>query len=287
MKHLLNNMSEEEKNSIREQHAGGMKVMIENFSKLVNSKLGDSKPLVSEQNINPIVKGFIGEQQSYGDKLRVVTDPNETGLWRQIKKDDILYLDKKNRKESDGLIYGYVLNVWDDGTGEKRATIEMYNDAGWNGEITAPLNDKNHGDFGEYKIIQNWRAKWDRRPESKGTMPPPPPIKKPKPPSVTPPPVTTPEKNKFNGKTVNLFSNPQETMFDFQVKITNERVVENKVYFGIEKYPDRALVFDCTGKLYLSGNQEKQYYNKKFIDSLKTNFCSAKVGTPPKSDFAP
>ena len=49
MKHILNNLSEEEKNSIREQHTGGMKVMTENFSKLINSKLGDSKPLVSEK----------------------------------------------------------------------------------------------------------------------------------------------------------------------------------------------------------------------------------------------
>jgi hypothetical protein len=49
MKHILNDMSEQEKNSIREQHSGGMKVMTENFSKLINSKLGDSKPLVSEQ----------------------------------------------------------------------------------------------------------------------------------------------------------------------------------------------------------------------------------------------
>ena len=49
MKHILNNISEEEKNAIREQHTGGMKVMTENFSKLTNSKLGDSKPLVSEQ----------------------------------------------------------------------------------------------------------------------------------------------------------------------------------------------------------------------------------------------
>jgi hypothetical protein len=49
MKHILNNLSKEEKNAIREQHTGGMKVMTENFSKLVNSKLGDSKPLVNEQ----------------------------------------------------------------------------------------------------------------------------------------------------------------------------------------------------------------------------------------------
>ena len=50
MKHLLNNLSSEEKNSIREQHAGGMKVMTENFSKLINAKSGDVKPLVSEQD---------------------------------------------------------------------------------------------------------------------------------------------------------------------------------------------------------------------------------------------
>jgi len=49
MKHILNNLSEEEKNSIREQNTGGMKVMTENFSKLLNSKLGDAKPLVEDE----------------------------------------------------------------------------------------------------------------------------------------------------------------------------------------------------------------------------------------------
>ena len=49
MKHILNDLTEQEKNSIREQHTGGMKVMTESFSKLLNSKLGDSKPLVSEE----------------------------------------------------------------------------------------------------------------------------------------------------------------------------------------------------------------------------------------------
>ena len=48
MKHILNDLSNEEKNSIREQHTGGMKVMTENFSKLLNSKLGDSKPIVEQ-----------------------------------------------------------------------------------------------------------------------------------------------------------------------------------------------------------------------------------------------
>ena len=49
MKHILNNLSNEEKNSIREQHTGGMKVVTENFHKLLNSKLGDSKPFVIEE----------------------------------------------------------------------------------------------------------------------------------------------------------------------------------------------------------------------------------------------
>jgi hypothetical protein len=41
-------MSEEEKNTIREQHTGGMKVITENFYKLLNSKLGDVKPLTEQ-----------------------------------------------------------------------------------------------------------------------------------------------------------------------------------------------------------------------------------------------
>ena len=49
MKHILNDLSEQEKNSIREQHTGGMKVMTESFSKLINSKLGDVKLVVKEQ----------------------------------------------------------------------------------------------------------------------------------------------------------------------------------------------------------------------------------------------
>jgi hypothetical protein len=56
MKHILNNLTEEEKNSIREQHTGGMKVMTENFNKLLNSKLGDSKPLVNEEVKKPKTK---------------------------------------------------------------------------------------------------------------------------------------------------------------------------------------------------------------------------------------
>jgi hypothetical protein len=61
MKHLLNNLTEQEKNSIREQHTGGMKVMTENFTKLTNSKLGDSKPLVFEEEKDNKAADFISD----------------------------------------------------------------------------------------------------------------------------------------------------------------------------------------------------------------------------------
>ena len=48
MKHLLNDMSQEEMNSIREQHTGGKKITLENFSNMVNKKLGEVPTLISE-----------------------------------------------------------------------------------------------------------------------------------------------------------------------------------------------------------------------------------------------
>jgi hypothetical protein len=57
MKHILNNLSNEEKNSIREQHTGGMRVVTENFHKLLGSKLGDVRPLVSEQILPGLSSG--------------------------------------------------------------------------------------------------------------------------------------------------------------------------------------------------------------------------------------
>lgn len=61
MKHLLNDLSNEEKNNIREQHAtreqhtDGLTVMSETFRRLSNAKLGDSKPLINEQTNMPPV----------------------------------------------------------------------------------------------------------------------------------------------------------------------------------------------------------------------------------------
>ena len=65
MKHILNDLTEQEKNAIREQHTGGMKVITENFSKLTNSKLGDSKPFVNEQ-VKPVAQtGYVRNPRGY------------------------------------------------------------------------------------------------------------------------------------------------------------------------------------------------------------------------------
>jgi len=48
MKHLLNNISEEEKNRIREQHTGGMRIATDKFKKLVETKQGDVKLYLNE-----------------------------------------------------------------------------------------------------------------------------------------------------------------------------------------------------------------------------------------------
>ena len=69
-------MSEEEKNSIREQHSGGMNLMIENFKSLINSKSGDVKPLlIREEEESSTVNSNLEME------LRKVLN--------QIKKDDL------------------------------------------------------------------------------------------------------------------------------------------------------------------------------------------------------
>ena len=49
MKHILNEMSEEERNSIRSQHTGTLQVQTGKFKQLVENKLGNAKPLINEQ----------------------------------------------------------------------------------------------------------------------------------------------------------------------------------------------------------------------------------------------
>ncbi len=48
MKHLLNDISQEDKNSILEQHVGGIRIDSDNFSKLLNKKRGNVNTFISE-----------------------------------------------------------------------------------------------------------------------------------------------------------------------------------------------------------------------------------------------
>jgi hypothetical protein len=52
MKHLLNDMSSEEKNSILEQHTGGKQIDTTRFKSLLESTLGNAKPLVNEEEMD-------------------------------------------------------------------------------------------------------------------------------------------------------------------------------------------------------------------------------------------
>jgi ethanolamine utilization protein EutA (predicted chaperonin) len=71
MKHILNDLTEQEKNSIREQHTGGMKVMNENFSKLINSKLGDVKVVIEQETPFKPMPG-IPKEKSDGGKSELI-----------------------------------------------------------------------------------------------------------------------------------------------------------------------------------------------------------------------
>jgi len=92
MKHLLNNISEEEKNSILEQHKGGMKIFNENFNKMVNKKLGqvdlyeqsEKTPSTSTENtrkLSDIDQGIFGSSDNVEREARTIVDGDK----RKIK----------------------------------------------------------------------------------------------------------------------------------------------------------------------------------------------------------
>ena len=80
MKHILNNISEEEKNAIREQHTGGMKLNTEKFKKLLETKQGDAKPFVSEQ-----MQDRMQTAPSSSTTPKVIKDKVQTSPSSQVK----------------------------------------------------------------------------------------------------------------------------------------------------------------------------------------------------------
>jgi hypothetical protein len=126
MKHILNNLSEEEKNSIREQHTGGMKVMTENFSKLLNSKLGDAKPFINEQSAvanasKSALPSFKAEAVVEGDMMMEFP---VVGLKVSKGKYSMEIFDKTNNKNL--VVYNFNGPIYDAKTKEKVYTDSFF-----------------------------------------------------------------------------------------------------------------------------------------------------------------
>lgn len=87
MKHLLNDMSQDEMNAIRGQHTGGKKITVENFSNMVNKKLGEVPTLLSESESTIVgTQGFEIEEQGIGSKLRAAVSGNKEGRDQRKKE---------------------------------------------------------------------------------------------------------------------------------------------------------------------------------------------------------
>jgi len=91
MKHLLNNLSEEEKNSIRGQHTGGMQVSNSRFNSLLENKLGNSKPLVEQ----------FDDEDDYDFEDELEGDENEPYIDLTDKEDDDIHLIHRNMSSDD------------------------------------------------------------------------------------------------------------------------------------------------------------------------------------------
>jgi hypothetical protein len=96
MKHLLNNLSKEEKNSIIEQHEGGMKLDTSRFRTLLESKSGDVKPLVEQEDDYPRInlrKHFDKERELNPD---LMGDDEWDEFNNDFKDEDIEIYDRKH-----------------------------------------------------------------------------------------------------------------------------------------------------------------------------------------------
>ena len=92
MKHLLNNLSEEEKNSIREQHEGGMKLDTSRFKTLLEGKSGKVKPLVEQHNemdeqfdaiTNAVSGAMDGIAKMGSEALKSISSFIDSGDWKK------------------------------------------------------------------------------------------------------------------------------------------------------------------------------------------------------------
>ena len=86
MKHILNEMSDEERNSIRSQHTGTLQVQTGKFKKLVENRLGNAKPLISESMDSGCLRGAGFTRESVGGPMTrsMVYEKTHNGVRYQI-----------------------------------------------------------------------------------------------------------------------------------------------------------------------------------------------------------
>jgi hypothetical protein len=111
MKHLLNDLSDEEKNNIREQHIGGKKLVIENFNKLVNTKLGDSKPFLNEDKNIPKENDSCEAGQYVLPRQNYVVGESKVKEYMKSKNETYIGLLKCDK----GKLKQYGCRLYDDG----------------------------------------------------------------------------------------------------------------------------------------------------------------------------
>ena len=109
MKHILNNITQDEKNRILEQHRGGIKVMSDSFRRLVNGKLGNSKPLVMEQTEALTSAGFNKVAEiNLPDGTYIGNPPSYATFAESLKLFNVHYILLYSK---DNKFTGYILNI--------------------------------------------------------------------------------------------------------------------------------------------------------------------------------
>lgn len=89
MKNLLNNISSDEKQRILEQHSGGKLIDTRNFRRLLESKLGDVKPLIVEQEVKQGTGGDPYQYKKEGGKYFYAKKSEGTNAkWVEQTKDE-------------------------------------------------------------------------------------------------------------------------------------------------------------------------------------------------------
>jgi hypothetical protein len=104
MKHLLNELSDSEKNRILEQYNNSLIVETKKFNKFINSKLGNVKPLINERDDDNIVQQHLRQThspyQDYWDEFPFPEKEDKMDSEEEEDEEDI-YLDMDSEEEED------------------------------------------------------------------------------------------------------------------------------------------------------------------------------------------